>query len=47
MKGNNIAMSMGMRHLFEKYQNIEIVKIKFYDDIILKCDLLIVFLRNK
>ena len=36
MKGNNIVLSMGMRHLFEKYQNIEIVKIKFSDDIIFK-----------
>ena len=39
MKGNNIAMSMGMRHLFEKYQNIEIVKIKFHDDIVFKMQL--------
>ena len=36
MKGSNIAMSMGMRHLFEKCQNIEIVKIKFCNDIIFK-----------
>ena len=25
-EGNNIIMSMGTRHLFEKYQNVEIVK---------------------
>ena len=36
MKGSNTATSMGMRHLFEKCQNIEIVKIKFWNDIIFK-----------
>ena len=34
MKGSNIAMSLGMKHLFEKCQNIEIIKIKFHDDIV-------------
>ena len=32
-------MSMGMRYLFKKCQNIEIVKIKFHDDIIFKMQL--------
>ena len=29
-------MSMGMRHLFEKCQNTEFIKIKFHDDIAFK-----------
>ena len=36
MKGSDIAMNMGMRHLFKKCQNIEIVQIKFHDDIVFK-----------
>ena len=32
---SNIAMSMGMRHLFKKCQNTEFIKIKFCNDIIL------------
>ena len=40
-------MSMGMRHLFEKYQNIEIVKINSVMTSFLKCDLPIISLRNK
>ena len=49
MLGNNIAtMSMGTKHLFEKYQNIEIVKIKICAmTSFLKCDLPIVSLKNK
>ena len=39
MKENNITMSMGTRHLFEKCQNIEMVKTKFHDDIIFKMQL--------
>ena len=36
MKGSNIAMSMDMRHSFEKCQNIEVVKVKFHDNIVFK-----------
>ena len=40
-------MNMGMRHLFEKYQNTEIVKIKFCDDIIFKMQLADCFSEKK
>ena len=40
-------MSMGTRQLFEKYQNIEIVKIKFCDDIIFKMQLADCFPEKK
>ena len=39
-------MSMGMRQLFEKCQNIEIVKIKFCDDIIFKMQFANCFSEN-
>ena len=47
MKGNNISMSIDMRHLSEKYQNVENVKKVFMMTSFLKYNLLTDSLRDK